>query len=131
MLISIFVVITLFLILMKWRTQHKLNKFIHQLAVNKSDEFLASGVLFLNYKTEKFKEIDEQLTKNTSTQLLIFLNAPDWFIRLKSSKWIRHKTLPGNEVEEIFKMNENTLFLINSKSISRVKEVGTYLSISS
>ncbi|WP_028559350.1 hypothetical protein [Paenibacillus pinihumi] len=55
-------------------------------------------VLFLDYTSPDFKEIDELLLSETPVSFVVVFRAPIWLIEVKKKKWVTHHVLSNTNI---------------------------------
>lgn len=85
-------------------------------------------ILFVNYSSPSFKEIDALLITDLLFRVVIVFRAPEWMIEVKRKKWDKHCILSASSLID-FPLNK-TRILKSTKGRTKVfYEVPEYLEL--
>lgn len=122
-----FIASIVILIMLKKRENRRIQEHIKQL-YDLSDE-VHELIIFLDYKSREFKEIDNILIEVPLRMTIVF-NAPKWLVAAKTKKWGLHCVLDSNDlVQKNTYMNGTMIFQLKNGKYKKYNEVLSYMGL--
>ncbi|MGZ9586633.1 hypothetical protein [Paenibacillus marinisediminis] len=128
-LIFFIAIISIYIYLLK-KERKKLRTIL--LWLNEIKPNLNATILYLDYTSENYQEIDEILSKINRFNLLIIFKAPKWLTIVKRKKWTNHATYNSDAFDSNFYKPENSkneIIIVDNKAIEKITEVSTWLKL--
>ncbi|WP_164783300.1 hypothetical protein [Paenibacillus amylolyticus] len=84
-------------------------------------------IIFLSLETDSFEEISKVLSEG-EIPLIVILNSPLWYVRMKEKQWSNHIVIPYADLKGWLKdVKSNFVFFEKKEKVTKINNVLSFL----